>query len=472
MDFDEIALMRDMKSLGQLLESQDPSNVDAIRHTLTDILHSQSVLGQTEDAFKLLKEITNVSNYSEDIMFSSLQKLSGKMPAINATHVNEMIQNTLVTVASDNQKTELSTTLANFAHNMKEPVDEHLDRIITLSPWNYDKADAISGLDKFAKVSDETRLQILEKIILYYTRLENEALVKICTNLIDEGEAGLIFEKICAGYALASLSNNAETDFDLAEFKTENYDLWRKVLTLLYQPPSHFLACYHHRNMLPGKGGAEYLFQPEGLTSFGEKQMLKNLLPSNGPSLEIVELGSFCGNGSTPVLLEIVKRQGGTLHCIDDWPDTEGISTFRMFTENQMLRDVGNSIHSIHGMSFDQAHKFRDQSLDMVFIDAGHSYDMVKKDMLTWMPKIKPGGILCGHDCRWYVDDFGRKVLEDNVSEHGMASHMTEPGSATPENPDGKLIHFHPGVILAVDEVLKGDYAFGGKPDGIWFKRM
>lgn len=35
---------------------------------------------------------------------------------------------------------------------------------------------------------------------------------------------------------------------------------------------------------------------------------------------------------------------------------------------------------------------------DLVFIDADHSYDMVKQDIESWYPKVRDGGILCGHD--------------------------------------------------------------------------
>jgi len=41
---------------------------------------------------------------------------------------------------------------------------------------------------------------------------------------------------------------------------------------------------------------------------------------------------------------------------------------------------------------------FDDNSLDMVFIDAEHTYQGVKEDIEAWLPKVKPGGILVGHD--------------------------------------------------------------------------
>lgn len=48
--------------------------------------------------------------------------------------------------------------------------------------------------------------------------------------------------------------------------------------------------------------------------------------------------------------------------------------------------------------TFTAHNHFEDQSLDIVFIDADHSYSSVKKDIQNWLPKIKPGGIISGHD--------------------------------------------------------------------------
>ena len=40
-------------------------------------------------------------------------------------------------------------------------------------------------------------------------------------------------------------------------------------------------------------------------------------------------------------------------------------------------------------------------NLDLVYIDAAHDYDSVKQDILTWLPKIKKGGFIAGHDYRY-----------------------------------------------------------------------
>ncbi len=35
---------------------------------------------------------------------------------------------------------------------------------------------------------------------------------------------------------------------------------------------------------------------------------------------------------------------------------------------------------------------------DLIFIDGNHEYCQVKEDILSWLPKIRVGGILAGHD--------------------------------------------------------------------------
>jgi hypothetical protein len=48
----------------------------------------------------------------------------------------------------------------------------------------------------------------------------------------------------------------------------------------------------------------------------------------------------------------------------------------------------------------------------MVYIDAIHLYDYVKRDIALWLPKLREGGIISGDDynmeeVRRAVDEFG-----------------------------------------------------------------
>lgn len=60
-----------------------------------------------------------------------------------------------------------------------------------------------------------------------------------------------------------------------------------------------------------------------------------------------------------------------------------------------------------------------DGSLDFVFVDADHSYAGVKRDLEAWLPKIRKGGFMTGHDIHFEgvkkaVDEaFGDAYLTD-----------------------------------------------------------
>lgn len=56
--------------------------------------------------------------------------------------------------------------------------------------------------------------------------------------------------------------------------------------------------------------------------------------------------------------------------------------------------------------------------LDMVYIDADHSYESVKSDLFFSKMKVKKGGYICGHD---YVDGTQAKyAVDDFCSETGL----------------------------------------------------
>jgi len=44
--------------------------------------------------------------------------------------------------------------------------------------------------------------------------------------------------------------------------------------------------------------------------------------------------------------------------------------------------------------------EIEDGSLDCAFVDAEHTYEGVTRDIALWLPKVKPGGWIGGHDYR------------------------------------------------------------------------
>lgn len=80
-----------------------------------------------------------------------------------------------------------------------------------------------------------------------------------------------------------------------------------------------------------------------------------------------------------------------------------------------------------------------DGIIDLVHIDAGHTYEDVKKDLNAWWPKVKPGGFFTGDDyciCNTPNEgDYGIvQAFEEWVEENNIRDvYLTQIGYASKE---------------------------------------
>lgn len=69
-----------------------------------------------------------------------------------------------------------------------------------------------------------------------------------------------------------------------------------------------------------------------------------------------------------------------------------------------------------------------DESLDFVFIDACHIYEFVRDDIREWSKKVRPGGIVSGHD--YYESRRGLigviRAVDEYVGDHGHELKLTD----------------------------------------------
>ena len=89
--------------------------------------------------------------------------------------------------------------------------------------------------------------------------------------------------------------------------------------------------------------------------------------------------------------------------------------------------------------SVEAAARVSDHSFDFVYIDARHDYDSVLEDLEAWCAKVRPGGILAGHD---YVDGdllqgefYVKSAVDDFFGARGIPVHATEGPSAVESFP-------------------------------------
>lgn len=146
-----------------------------------------------------------------------------------------------------------------------------------------------------------------------------------------------------------------------------------------------------------------------GWFSGDEADWLASAVAGSGPG-GFVEVGSFCGRSSYVIARSLPHR--GFLWCIDPWmyPSTEsgiafgpdqfkavhGIDTPKLRFDLNMA-DFEDSYDAIVGTS-PEAAKDVANNLELVFLDGNHGEMSVMRDLLAWFPKLRKGGILCGHD--------------------------------------------------------------------------
>lgn len=103
-----------------------------------------------------------------------------------------------------------------------------------------------------------------------------------------------------------------------------------------------------------------------------------------------------------------VQWQGEKYWMIDPWkPQDKEIYKERQETKEKYeswfedcasLSKVDPRFTLLRKLSVKAAPMFENNSLDFAYIDGNHAYPNVLEDMDLWWPKVKPNGILAGHD--------------------------------------------------------------------------
>ena len=138
--------------------------------------------------------------------------------------------------------------------------------------------------------------------------------------------------------------------------------------------------------------------------------------------LSIAEIGVFIGN-TTMNYAPYVKQKGGKIYLIDIFEQT----TRQMVEYNLRKVNAFDVCKIIVGKSQDVADEIPNNSLDICFIDGSHNYSDVKKDIELYLPKVKTGGILCGHDFdgKKYINKYTNPL---DLEADGSRDHVCHAG--------------------------------------------
>lgn len=137
------------------------------------------------------------------------------------------------------------------------------------------------------------------------------------------------------------------------------------------------------------------------------------------PSGHFVEVGAWKGKSAAFMAVEILKsgkdiRFDTVDHFIGVGPrmtPEQKAKRFFAYYGECLTNLRGVNVNVIPLASVEAANLYEDNSLDFVFIDANHAYPFVKKDIKVWLPKVKHGGVLAGHDYTNY--NSVRKAVDE-----------------------------------------------------------
>jgi hypothetical protein len=165
------------------------------------------------------------------------------------------------------------------------------------------------------------------------------------------------------------------------------------------------------------------------------------------------EVGGFTGWTASQVL-PVFKENNGHFYLLDwfkgsvetqvagyHWPNFDSKKVLLQTLSNFETQDFDGLTTFIIGSSLDIPPICADGALDYVYIGADHRYTPFKKDLEAWLPKLRKGGVICGHAFTgWCPKD----------------SPEWQPLCDEPEQDFYNTCNFHFGVLRAVTELLPG----------------
>jgi len=99
-----------------------------------------------------------------------------------------------------------------------------------------------------------------------------------------------------------------------------------------------------------------------------------------------------------------IANPGVKLYCIDPWKvyneydDITDQHTLNVNYNCTIKRLAPYNCEIIRKFSVEAINDFADGSLDFIYIDGNHTFNYVLEDINKWSKKVKPRGIVSGHD--------------------------------------------------------------------------
>jgi hypothetical protein len=179
--------------------------------------------------------------------------------------------------------------------------------------------------------------------------------------------------------------------------------------------------------------------------------VIEKLKPST-----FVELGTHTGNSYFSFCQSIQDNKTNTkAFAVDTWEGDVHAGHYNesIFEEVNRTNLQYRSFSTLLRTTFDSAlEQFEDGSVDLLHIDGLHTYEAVKHDFETWLPKMSSKGVVLFHDTNVRRDDFGvYRLWSELSSEYKSLEFFHSYGLGILEISEGS------NLIIPVEEEKKNE---------------
>ena len=131
----------------------------------------------------------------------------------------------------------------------------------------------------------------------------------------------------------------------------------------------------------------------ENLIVLPDRLALLKELPQNGV---VAEIGVAEGEFATAIQEACTPAK---LFLVDQWNTARYSASMMRAVYQRFEKPISEGkIEVVRDQSVRAAGKFPDSYFDWIYLDTDHSYETTKRELEAYASKIKPGGIIAGHD--------------------------------------------------------------------------
>lgn len=141
---------------------------------------------------------------------------------------------------------------------------------------------------------------------------------------------------------------------------------------------------------------------------FDFQNLYSSMVSTADDNAVFVEIGTWKGMSTAFLGVEIVNSgKNIKVYAVDTFLGSDESahredasiingSLYEEFCSN--IEPIKHIVIPVKNSSVKASEDFADSSVDFVFIDGGHTFEDAYSDICAWLPKVKSGGYIAGHD--------------------------------------------------------------------------